>query len=146
MPRKWIVKIAPWLKLCLLVIKAIAKSQVLPFPDPVLPFFEKCEMMKAFLDSVLQEASKAVVARCEACEALLENGTMSIDTYGQVQRLAGDAFKFIAEKARKEKRSQWMPPQMVPVLDQNGTPIWVKGKYAKFYALRVNHEDQTTRT
>ncbi|KAI2492666.1 serine/threonine kinase [Fragilaria crotonensis] len=146
MPREWIVKIAPWLKLCLKVIKVIAKSQALPFPDPDLPFFEQCETMNAFLDSVLQEASHAVVTHCEACEALLENDTMSIDTYGQVQTLAGGAFKFRAEKARKEKRSQWMPPQMVPVLDENGTPIWVKGEYAKFYTVRVNHEDDTTRT
>lgn len=54
---------------------------------------------------------------------------MSIDAYGQMQTLAGYAFTFIAEEAKKEMRSQWMRPQMVPVLDQNGTPIWVKGEY-----------------
>jgi hypothetical protein len=59
---------------------------------------------------------------------------MSIDTHGQVQTLAGDAFKFIAEKARTEKRSHlWMSPQMVPVCNHTGTPMWVKGRYQAFY-------------
>ena len=62
-----------------------------------------------------------------SCETLLENGTINIDTYGQMQELAGDAFKVIAEKAKKEKRCQWKPPQMVPVCDRNGTTMWVKG-------------------
>jgi hypothetical protein len=141
MPRKWIVKVAPWLILCLKVLNAIANSQCLPFPIPDLPFSEQCAMMKAFLDYMVEDASTAVV---ESCEALLENGTMSIDTYGQMQALAGDAFKFIAEMAKKLKRSQWMPPQMVPVMDKNGTPIWVKCTYAKFYADRVNYDDAST--
>jgi serine/threonine protein kinase len=129
-PKGWIAKIAPWLKLCLQVFKTIANSHGLPFPIPNLSFEEQSEMMKTFLDSAIEKASTAIVAQCEA---LLENGTMSIDTYGQVQTLAGDAFKFIAEKAKKEKRSQWKPPQMVPVCNHNGTPMWVKGRYQAFY-------------
>lgn len=62
------------------------------------------------------------------CEPLLENGTKKIDTYGQMQTLAGDEFKMIAEKAMKDKRSQWKPPQMVPVCDRNGTIVWVMGE------------------
>ncbi|KAI2503234.1 serine/threonine kinase [Fragilaria crotonensis] len=126
MPRKWIAKIAPWLKLCLLVFKTIVSSQGLPFPIPDLPFLEQHKMMKAFLDSMIAGASNALVAHCEA---LLEHGTMSIDACGQVQALAGDAFKFIAEKAKNGKTELWMPPQMVPVCHHNGTAMWVKGKY-----------------
>ena len=89
-------------------------------------------MMKTFLESVVEEGAKTVLNRCET---LLENATMTIDTYGQMQTLAGDAFKLIAEKAQKEKRSQWKPPRMVPVIDDNGTPIWVKGEYQKHYGV-----------
>jgi serine/threonine protein kinase len=132
MPKGWIVKIAPWLKLCLMVMKGIANSQGLPFPIPDLPFSKQLKMMKTFLESVVEEEANTVLHRCET---LLENATMTIDTYGQMQTLAGDAFKLIAEKAQKEKRSQWKPPQMVPVLDDNGTPIWVKGEYQKHYGV-----------
>ena len=88
--------------------------------------------MTTVLDSVIEEGVKAALSRCET---LLENGTMTIDTYGQMQTLAGDAFKLIAEKAQKEKRSQWKPPQMVPVIDKNGTLIWVKGEYQNHYLV-----------
>ena len=128
-PRKWIKTIAPWLKLCLQVLKTIGTSQCLPFPIPNLQFVEQSEMMKAFLDSIVEEASAAVV---EQCEALLENGTMPIEASGQIQTLAGDAFKFIAEKA--EANSNWKS-RMVPVCRQNGTPIWVKGIYEAHYEL-----------
>ncbi|KAI2501874.1 hypothetical protein MHU86_12566 [Fragilaria crotonensis] len=122
MPKRWIVKIAPWLKLCLLALKGIAISQGLPFPISNLHFFEQFEMMKTFLDSLIEEGTKTLLSHCEA---LLENGTMKIKIYGQMQTLAGDAFKMIADKAMNEKRSQWKPPQMVPVCDRNGTIMWV---------------------
>ena len=49
--------------------------------------------MKTFLDSVLENASNAVAAHCKA---FLESGTLPIDTSGEMQTLAGDAFTFIA--------------------------------------------------
>ena len=113
-------------------MKGIVNSQALPFPIPDLEFSEQCKMMKTFLESVVEESAKAVLHRCET---LLKNGTMTIDTYDQMQTLAGDSFKWIAEKAQNEKRSQWKPPQMVPVLDDNGTLIWVKGKYQQHYGV-----------
>ncbi|KAI2502796.1 hypothetical protein MHU86_11620 [Fragilaria crotonensis] len=128
-PRRWIVKIAPWLKLCLKVIKVFATSQGLPFPIPNLRLHEQYEMMKTFLDSVVENASIAVVAHCEG---LLENGTMSIETYRQVQTVAGDSFKFIAEKARAN--TNWKA-HMVPVCRHNGTPIWVKRCYEGHYEV-----------
>lgn len=39
------------------------------------------------------------------------------------------------EYMQKAKRSHWKPPQMVPVLDENGTPIWVKGDYKEHYRV-----------
>ena len=56
-----------------------------------------------------------------------------IDTSGRMQTQAGDVFIFVfAEKAKKGKSSnQLKTPQMVPNLDKNGTPTWVKGDYAK---------------
>lgn len=82
----------------------------MPFPIPDLPSFaEQSKTMKEFLVSLLVEVgAKAVVSRSAT---LLKNGTMTIDTHGQMQTLARDAFKRIAEKARNEKRSQWKPPQ-----------------------------------
>lgn len=104
-PRAWIAKIAPWLKLCLLVMKTIVNSQGLPFPIPDLPFLEQFARMTTFLESMVEEGAKAVLQRCET---LLENRTMTIDTLqdGEMQTLAGDAFKWIEEKAQKEKRAE----------------------------------------
>lgn len=70
-----------------------------------------------------------------SCSPLFENGTMNSDTYGPVRELAGDAFKLIAEKAKMEKNWQWKPPNMVPVLNKDGTPIWVKGEFQKNYRV-----------
>ena len=78
--------------------------------------------MMTFLASVIEEGANAVLSRCET---LLEIGTMTIDTYGQMQTLAGDSFKLIA----KEKRQQWKPSQMVPVCVRNETIMWVKGEF-----------------
>ena len=133
MPRGWIAKIAPWLKLCVLTLKGIASFQGLPFPIPNLTFLDQCKQMKEFLESVMEEGTNAILSHCET---LLETGTTTIDTYGQMQTLAGDAFKFIAEKAMKAKRSShWMPPKMVPVCDGNGTIKWVKGAYKDLYRV-----------
>ena len=87
-------------------------------------------MMKTFLDSAIEKASNAVVAHCEA---LIENGTMStIEASGQMQTLAGDSLKFIAEKARAN--TNWKA-SMVPVCRHNGTPIWVKSMYEAYYEV-----------
>ncbi|KAI2494865.1 serine/threonine kinase [Fragilaria crotonensis] len=131
-PKGWITKIAPWLKLCLMALKGVAGSQGLPFPIPDLSFLDQCGKMKTLLESVIEEGANAVLSRCET---LLESGTMTIDTYGQMQTLAGDSFQLIAEKAQKEKRSQWKPPQMVPVCDRNGTIMWVKGEFQDRYRV-----------
>jgi hypothetical protein len=132
-PKGWIAKVAPWLKLSLAVVKFIVNAHGLPFPIPDLPFPEQCDWMNEFLESVVEEETKAVL---NDCETLLEKGTVTIDTSVRMQELAGGAFKMIADKAKKEKRSHlWMPPVMVPVLNENGTPIWVKKEFEKHYRV-----------
>ena len=79
------------------------------------------------------EGANEVLSRCET---LLENRNWTIDTYSQqMESLAGNSFEVIAEKAKKEKRSQWKPSQMVPVCDQKGTIMWVKGEFQHLYRV-----------
>ncbi|KAI2491609.1 serine/threonine kinase [Fragilaria crotonensis] len=88
-------------------------------------------------DKVLQKysvvficASTAVVAHCEAP---IENDTMStIEASGPMQAMAGDAFKFIAEKARANTNAK---ARTVPVCRHNETPIWVKSTYEAHYEM-----------
>ena len=84
------------------------------------------------IDPVVDDAPNVVVLNCEA---LIENGTLSIGTGGHVQTIAGDEFKVIAEVAKKEMRLQWKPSH------KNRAPIWVIREFAKCCALRVNSED-----
>ncbi|KAI2494864.1 serine/threonine kinase [Fragilaria crotonensis] len=144
-PRGWIVKVAPWLKVCLWVIKKVVDAYGVPLPIAEISILDQCEKMAGFLDSVIDEAAGAVL---DNFQAFLENDTTPIEARGEMQDLTGDAYKLIAEKAQKEKRRHlWMPPKMAPVLDQNGTTIWVTGDCAKkHYGVRVNHEDDTTST
>jgi hypothetical protein len=135
-PRGWIAQVAPWLKLCLRVLKSITNSQDLPFPIPGLPFSEQCDRMNTFFDSLIKEGTEELLSRGET---LLENGTVTNDKFGLMQELAGGAFKMIAEKAKKDKRSHlWMPPVMVPVLNGNGTIMWVKGEYQDHYRVSID--------
>ena len=57
-----------------------------------------------------------------------------------MKTLEGDAFKSIAEKAKKN-RSQLTGP-MVSVVDENGAPIWVKGEYKEFYLVSPSSLDE----
>ena len=112
-------------------MKGIANAQGLPFPIPHLKFLEQCKRMKIVLDSLVDGEVNRVLHRCET---LLENGTMTNDALqsDQVKTLAGEAFEWIAEKAQKE--TQWKRA-MVPVINERGTPIWVKGDYQKHYRV-----------
>ena len=76
-PRGWIVKVAPWLKLCLLALKGIVNSYGLPFPIPSIPFLQQHEMLKTCLNSLIEEGTNAVLSQCET---LLESGAMTIGT------------------------------------------------------------------
>ncbi|KAI2492673.1 serine/threonine kinase [Fragilaria crotonensis] len=146
MPRGWIVKVAPWLKVCLWVIKKVVEAYGVPLPIPPIPILDQCEKLAGFLDSVIDEAAGAVL---DSFQAFLENDdTTPIEACGKMHELTGAAYELIAEKAQKDKRRHlWMPPKMVPVVDQNGTTIWVTGDCAKkHYGVRVNHEDDTTST
>ncbi len=131
-PRDWIVNVAPWLKVCLQVLKCMTNASTahgFPFPTGDVDFLQKHVQLKTCLDSLIKVEMHEVLSHGEK---LLEKGTpMPIDTFGEMITITGDAFKVIAEKAKSE--SKWKPPVMVPVLDQNGTPLWVKGEYKKHY-------------
>ncbi|KAI2491606.1 serine/threonine kinase [Fragilaria crotonensis] len=144
-PRGWIVKVAPWLKVCLWVIKKVVDAYGVPLPIPPIAILDQCEKMAGFLDSMIDEAAGAVL---DNFQTFLENDdTTPFEACDEMQELTGDAYKLIAEKAKKVKRRHlWMPPKMVPVLNKDGAPIWVKGEYAKHYGVLVNHEDDTTST
>lgn len=59
-------------------------------------------MMKTSLDSVVKGVSNIILLQADA---LLQNDTMSIDTYGQMRTQAVDANKLIAEMATNAKGS-----------------------------------------
>lgn len=120
-PKGWVSKIAPVLKLSLMALKGAASSLGFPFPIPNLTFLEQSEMMTHFLDSA---ADESVIGTLTSCKTLVENGILD-NEYGELQTLMGPAFQMIAEKAKGVQH--WKPPQMVPVCNKNGTPIWVKG-------------------
>jgi hypothetical protein len=48
-------------------VKSVTNSHGLPFPIPDLLFLEQYEIMNTFLDSVVEDASNAVVAHCDLC-------------------------------------------------------------------------------
>ena len=81
--------------------------------------------MTTSLDSLVTKEANAVLTHCETS---LENGTVLPDSFQscQVRELTGEAFKWIAEKARNE--TQWKQ-KMVPVNNDIGAPIWVKAEY-----------------
>ncbi|KAI2493549.1 serine/threonine kinase [Fragilaria crotonensis] len=120
-PKGWIAKIAPVLQLSLMALKGAASSFGFPFPLPNLTFLQQSELMTHFLDTVAEESALGTLT---SCQTLVENGILDND-YGELQTLMGPAFQMIAEKAKGVQN--WKPPQMVPVCDQNGTPIWIKG-------------------
>ena len=124
MPKAWIAKIAPWLKLCLLALKCVVNAKGLPFPIPDLKYLDQSKAMTKWLGSVMESGLKeSANALLSHCETVLENGTKAIDgctTYGQMQTLAGDSYKFIVEMA--EKQSQWRG-KIIPVLRDRSRPV-----------------------
>ncbi|KAI2491617.1 serine/threonine kinase [Fragilaria crotonensis] len=136
-PRKWIVEIAPWLIVCLQVLKYMASAYGLPFPIPSLEFDDQGLMLKAFLFALVDVATQDVLSHCET---LVEKGTIpSAKARDKILTLTGDAFKMIAEKAMKE--TVWQH-HMVPVSDPNGTIKWVKGEYQNEYLSVASDEKQ----
>ena len=127
--RKWIVKFAPWLKLCLKVLTLTATFLGAPLSISRFEYEEKCKKTKAFLDHVDEQGSAV-------CDSILEQGTISIEMCRQVQQITDDAFQFIAEKAKKEAKI-WKS-KMVPVRNENGHIIWVKNEYQSEYFISTD--------
>ena len=68
-PRGWVEKIAPVVKLSLLGLKGAARTSLgFPFPLPNLTFLEQSEIMTHFLDSVMEES---IQGRLTSCRSLM---------------------------------------------------------------------------
>jgi hypothetical protein len=73
MPKAWISKIAPLLKVSLAALKGVMNAYGLPFPIPRLSFLDQYSMMQEFVDSLLESGFNALVSHCEN---VLENGVI----------------------------------------------------------------------
>lgn len=101
-----------------------ANSYGLPLPIPDLPFAEQFDMMKSFLESLVEDGTNAILSQCETRFLRMEpRRSIHIVRCRHWREMRST---LIAEKAMNDKRSQWKPPQIVPVLNGNGMPICVK--------------------
>lgn len=130
-PRSWMVQAAPVLRLSMFAIRAaLAAVGPLPFPFPdVLPK-EQMLMNEEFVNSFLDdETSKLLNAFESAC-------TRGIDLphveSSKLATLTGPAYEGIVEKATKLKRTHWKQ-HMVPVMNQDGSLIWIKREFKDLY-------------
>jgi hypothetical protein len=85
--------------------------------------------MKEFVGSFLDAAAQKLM---DSCEATFTEGTIPHTDISQVRSWTGPAYDMIAEKVNKPKRSQWKE-SMMPVINHNGHPIWVKNLYQGLY-------------
>jgi hypothetical protein len=110
-PKSWVVKVAPFLKLSLFVIKSMASASALPFPIPDNPTLDQFSLMQAFLDDEVDRSSLM-------CDRIMEQGTVTMETCISMQQLYGNAFDLIAEKAMKEDNLPFWNKKLVPVCDK----------------------------
>jgi hypothetical protein len=144
--------VAPVLKLGLFLLKSAAMTDDLPFPP--IPDLERLEqlpviedVMNSFLDpadlerleqlSVIEDAVNSFLDPMpklflDSYEATFTEGTIPHTGISLVRSLTGPAYDMIAEKVNKPKRSQWKE-LMTPVINHNGSLIWVKNEYQGFY-------------
>ena len=131
LPRDWIVKVAPWLKLCLKILILSAHCMGLPFPIPNLERTVQFNLMAACLNSVARQGTIV-------CDTVLEQDMIQIENFQQVQELASDAFQCIAEIANAENRSKIWRSKMIPVYDTKRGVIWVKHEHENDYKISTD--------
>jgi serine/threonine protein kinase len=130
-PRSWMVQAAPVLRLSMFAIKA-ALSVVgpLPFPFPDILPKEQVLMNEEFVNSFLDdETTKLLNAFESACTRGID---ISHTESSKLATLTGPAYEGIVEKATKLKRTHWKQ-YMVPVMNQDGSLIWVKREFKDLY-------------
>jgi len=126
--KKWIVKVAPFVKLCLHALRGmmIYGQVLLPFPYPANSLQHQFLMMESYLDRFINKGKVMYGSQ-------IEKGTITIGSYTQIQELCGDAFAMIADEAKKEDR--FWNGKLVPVCEKYKGIIWVKPIYESLYYI-----------
>ena len=134
--KAWVEQIAPCLRLSLILLKTVSQSVGLPLPVDVSSFTEQLQLQKEFLDDVLEETQSFAF---DQLESLMEKESSALSTDdllardgGRVKHLVGTAYSIMAEKLTQEQRSWWQN-ELKPVLDADGSMIYVKNQYAGLY-------------
>jgi Protein kinase domain len=130
-PRSWMVQAAPVLRLSMFAIRAaLAVAGPLPFPFPDILPKEQMILNEEFVNSFLDdEATKLLNAFESACTRGID---LPQSESSKLATLTGPAYDGIVEKATKLKRTHWKQ-QMVPVMNQDGSLIWIKNEYKDLY-------------
>ena len=135
--RDWVQKVAPVLKMSLILLRAaLGAGQLatgLPYPVAA-PFRTIHNQLDAFSDFVNDVIDSE---ECKALEGISENlkEGHALDEHqrNKLATFTGSAYATLAEKATKDKRSAWMT-KMTPVLDETGGEMrYIKNEYVADY-------------
>ena len=85
-------------------------------------------LVESYLDSIIEKGTMMYGSQ-------IEKGTITIDSYTQIQELYGDAFAMIAKEAIEEDRLPFWNGKLVPVCEKDKGVIWVKPMYEKLYYI-----------
>ena len=124
----WVVKVAPFLQISLYVLKTMTNASSLPFPIPDIPSQDQFLWMQSFLDDIIDRESLM-------CERIIEQGTITMDSYTSMQEVYGNAFDLIARKALKDDKFPYWKGKLVPVCDKEKGIIWVMPKFKNLYFI-----------
>ena len=125
--RKWLKQVVPAMKLSLMVLKTVAMLYGLPFPIPGISGNELTEQLEGFMEDLMEPETEKMLADVEET---IEKGTLDVDT-GRISELIGPAYDLVAEKAHDPKRGSEWKDKIFPVIDDNGSTIWVKKEFAE---------------
>ncbi len=127
--RDWVIRVAPVLKLGLMVLQKALNSFGLPFPIPDIPVLHQLSINEEFVKSCMDQATERLLSDLETA---VGGNVISHTECKQILPLTGDAYEAIAEQAHLN--SQWRK-SMSPVMShQFSSLIWVKKEHEGFYA------------
>ena len=106
--KKWVVMVASWLRSVLKIATPLDKTKVAAAVSSALPVHSGD--MEALIDALGNK-----------------------DKHGQIQQLTGGALKAMAVIANNERNLAKWRGEMDPVVDDNGTTIWINKKFKRFY-------------
>jgi serine/threonine protein kinase len=138
--KEWVKRIAPVLKLSILLLRCAAIALIgVPPPLPTnVPVTnnEKFDLQDQFVAGLLDKAQLAPFRKLDT--AVKENDQSILTDMplekelGQMKQLTGSAYKMLAEKLGKDKRS-WWKEELKPVLDKDLDLIYVKKEFEELY-------------